>query len=111
MQPVVLHIDVQNQSILDWLKENKFVVYSEIVRYSEKLIKDDLEMVQAILIANLSENIVFILKREDIEFTLEKAMKYFLSIEEYEQCSKIQELYILIDEKVKQNDSTIIKTH
>lgn len=109
MQPVVLHIDLENESILDWLKHNKFVVYSEIVRYAHKLITEDLKMVQAVLIANLSENVVFILKQSDIKFTLENAMRYFLSIEEYEQCSKIQELYILIDEKEKVNESKFAK--
>lgn len=110
MQPVVLHIELDNESILDWLKQNKFVVYSEIVRYAERLIQDRLESVQVMLIANLSENIVFIINRNDIQLTLEKAMKYFLSIEEYEQCSKIQELFILI-EKEKQYDTAVVETN
>jgi hypothetical protein len=66
------------------------------------MLQEKLEAVQVMLIANLSENIVFIINKNDIQFTLEKAMKYFLSIEEYEQCSKIQELYILIEKEKKQ---------
>lgn len=110
MQPVVLHIELDNESILDWLKKNKFVVYSEIVRYAERMLRDNLDAAQVMLIANLSENIVFVLSRKDLDITLEKAMKYFLSIEEYEQCSKIQELFILI-ENDKQYDTTAVEAN
>ena len=55
-----------------------------------------LDNVQAIMISNYYDNLVFILKRENLKLTLEKAMEYFLSIEEYEQCDKIQNcLYLL----------------
>lgn len=104
MNPVILHIELDNQSIIEWIKNNKLVIYSEIVRYSEKLIRQNLKIVQALIIANLSENIVFIIKDTDVKFTLEKAMQYFLSIEEYEQCSKIQELFILIEKSKNKNE-------
>ncbi len=95
-EPIILHIDLGNQSLTNWMKENKYVIHSELVRYCEILIQNDLESVQAIMISNLSDNIVFLVKKENVKLTLEKAMNYFLSIEEYEQCSKIQNcLYLL----------------
>jgi Ni,Fe-hydrogenase III component G len=112
VQPIILHIDIQNDSLIDWLKNNKFIVYSELVRYAEKLIKENLKEIQAIIVASLSENVVFVIKEEDVELTLEKAMKYFLSIEEYEQCSIINNLLILIGEKKKpKHDSRTIEAN
>lgn len=97
MQPIILHIDLGNQSLSRWLKDNRYVIYSELIRYSEKLISEKLEMVQSILVSNLADNIVFIIKKDNVELTLNKAMEYFLSIEEYEQCAKIRNLFILIE--------------
>ena len=97
MQPIILHIDLGNQSLSNWLKDNRYVIYSELVRYSEKLINERLELVQAILVSNLADNIVFIIKQDNVDLTLNKAMEYFLSIEEYEQCAKIRNLFILIE--------------
>ncbi len=98
-----LHIDLGNQSILLWLKKNRYIIHSELVRYSEILLQKDLEFVQAILLSNFNDNVVFIIYKDTIELTLEKAMQYFLSIEEYELCAKIRDLQILI-EKSKTND-------
>lgn len=95
-EPILLHIDLGNQSLSSWLRENKYVIFSELVRYSEKMVKLGLESIQAIMVSNLSDNVVFIIQRKDLQFTLEKAMDYFLSMEEYEKCSEIRDLYILI---------------
>jgi len=105
--PIILHIDLDNQSIPNWLNENQYVIFSELIRFSEKLIKEKLEFVQAIMISNLSDNIVFILKRDNVKFTLDKAMDFFMDIEEYEKCAEIRNLYILI-ENLK-NETTDIK--
>ena len=94
--PIILHIDLGNQSLSSWLKENKYIIHSELIRYSEILIKEKKESVQAIMVSNLSDNIVFLVKKENIEVTLQRAMEYFLSIEEYEQCSKIRDLQKLL---------------
>lgn len=107
MQPIILHIDLGNQSLSNWLKDNRYVIYSELVRYSEKLINERLELVQAILVSNLSDNIVFIIKKDNVELTLNKAMEYFLSVEEYEQCAKIRNLFILIENQ--KNETRDIK--
>jgi hypothetical protein len=96
-EPILLHIDLGNQSLSNWLRENKYVIFSELVRYSEKMIKLGLESIQAIMVSNLSDNVVFIIQRKDLHFTLEKAMDYFLSVEEYEKCAEIRDLYILIE--------------
>jgi len=106
-EPILLHIDLGNQSLASWLRENKYVIFSELVRYSEKMIKLGLESIQAIMVSNLSDNVVFIIQRKDLQFTLEKAMDYFLSMEEYEKCAEIRDLYILI-ENLK-NETTNIK--
>jgi hypothetical protein len=97
----ILHIDVGNQSITEWLYANKYVVFSEIIRYAEKLIHSELEHITAIMVSNLADNIVFILRRDSIKHTLDKAMDYFLEIEEYEQCGKIRDLLILISNRNK----------
>ena len=95
-EPIILHIDLGNQSLTNWLKKNKYIIHSELVRYCEIILKEDLNSIQAIMVSNLSDNIVFLIKREDMKMTLEKAMEYFLSIEEYEQCAKIRNcLYLL----------------
>ena len=59
-EPLILHIDLGNQSVSNWLRENKYIIFSELVRYADKLIKDDLELIQAIMVSNLADNIVFI---------------------------------------------------
>lgn len=91
-EPMILHIDLGNQSVQAWLKDNKYIVFSEILRYSEKLLKDEMDSIQAILVSNLSDNVVFLIKRDELSITLNKAMDYFLSIEEYEKCAKARDL-------------------
>lgn len=106
-EPLILHIDLGNQSISEWINENKYVIYSELIRYAEKLIENNLEYVQSIMVSNLSDNIVFILKKENVDLLFEKAMSYFLSIEEYEQCAKIRDLeYLLKTIKVDESKNT-----
>jgi hypothetical protein len=106
-EPLILHIDLGNQSISEWITENKYVIYSELLRYAEKLIENDLDQVQALMVSNLSDNMVFILKKVDVDILFEKAMSYFLSIEEYEQCAKIRDLeYLLKTKKVDESKNT-----
>jgi hypothetical protein len=106
-EPLILHLDLGNQSISEWIAENKYVIFSELIRYAEKLIKNDLDTIQALMISNLSDNIVFILKKENVDLLFEKAMSYFLSIEEYEQCAKIRDLeYLLKTIKVDESKNT-----
>ena len=98
--PMILHIDLGNQSLTNWLKQNQYVIFSELIRYCEILIKNKLESVQAIIVSNLADNIVFIIKQESVQHTLNKAMAYFIKEEEFEKCAKIRDLQILI-EKLK----------
>lgn len=106
-EPIILHIELGNQSLTNWLSENKYVVYSELIRYCEKLLKNNLKEIQAIMVSNLYDNIVFIIKRDNLKLTLDKAMEYFLSIEEFEKCAEIRNLNILIQNL--QNEATNIK--
>jgi len=94
--PIILHIDLENQSVNDWLEENRYIIFSELVRYAKKLLTEKLDNVQAIMVSNYYDNLVFILKRENLKLTLEKAMEYFMDIEEYEKCAQIRDLDILI---------------
>ena len=94
--PIILHIELGNQSVYNWLKENQYVIFSELVRFSKKLLNEKLDFVQAIMVSNLSDNIVFIIKRDNVKLTLDKAMDYFMDIEEYEKCAEIRDLDILI---------------
>jgi hypothetical protein len=105
--PIILHIELGNQSVYSWLKENQYVVFSELVRFSKKLLSEKLDFVQAIMVSNLSDNIVFILKRENVKLTLDKAMEYFMDIEEYEKCAEIRDLDILIQKS--ENEARNIK--
>jgi hypothetical protein len=91
-EPMILHIDLGNQSLQPWLRDNKYIVFSELIRYAEKLIDEDMETIQAILVSNLSDNVVFLIKRNELSITLDTAMEYFLSIEEYEKCAKVRDL-------------------
>lgn len=108
VQPIILHIDLENESVSHWLKRNQYVIFSELVRYSTKLIKEKLSFVQAIMVSNSSDNIVFIIKRENVKLTLDKAMDFFMDIEEYEKCAEIRDLYILIENQ--KNETKNIKT-
>ena len=94
--PIILHIELGNQSVYNWLKENQYVIFSELVRFSKKLLNEKLDFVQAIMVSNLSDNIVFIIKRDNVKLTLDKAMEYFMDMEEYEKCAEIRDLDILI---------------
>jgi phage anti-repressor protein len=96
-EPIILHIELGNQSVLEWLKENQYIIFSELIRYSDKLLKENLSFIQAIMVSNVSDNIVFIVKKENLKLTLDKAMDFFMDIEEYEKCAEIRDLYILIE--------------
>ena len=89
-EPIILHIDLENESLTSWLGKNRYVIYSELIRYSEKLLVDNLDTIQAIMVSNYYDNIVFLIKRENIKLTLDKAMDYFMSIEEYEKCAHLK---------------------
>jgi hypothetical protein len=104
LEPVILHIELGDYPIASWLKNNKYFVFSELIRFSKKLIEENLEILQAILISNDNDNIVFILRKESLDTTLEKALSYFMQIEEYEKCAEIRDLNILI-QKNKNNES------
>jgi transcription initiation factor IIE alpha subunit len=105
--PIILHIELGNQSVYNWLKENQYVIFSELVRFSKKLLNEKLDFVQAIMVSNLSDNIVFIIKRDNVKLTLDKAMEYFMDMEEYEKCAEIRDLDILIQNL--ENEATNIK--
>jgi len=104
MEPVILHIELGDYPIASWLKNNKYIIFSEILRYARKMIENKLDTVQAILVSNNTDNIVFILKNSDLKQTLDKAMDFFMEVEEYEKCAEIRDLNILI-QKNKDNES------
>jgi len=104
--PIILHIDLENQSVNGWLEENRYIIFSELVRYSKKLLTEDLDNVQAIMVSNHYDNLVFILKKENLKLTLEKAMEYFMDIEEYEKCAEIRDLDILIQNLENETGNT-----
>ena len=79
----------------------------DILHEFEKLLDENLDTVQAIMVSNLSDNIVFIIKRDNVKLTLDKAMEYFMDMEEYEKCAEIRDLDILIQNL--ENEATNIK--
>jgi hypothetical protein len=101
--PILLHINLGNQSLTNWLKENKYIIYSELLRYCEKLLTENLLSVQAIMVSNLYDNIVFLIKRDNVKLTLDKAMDFFIDIEEYEKCAQIRNLYKLLEDDKNAN--------
>ena len=113
-KPMILHIDIGNQSLVNWANNNKYIIHSELIRYCEKLITGEFDLIEAIMISNLADNVVFMVSEKNVGDTLDKAMEYFLEIEEYEQCSKIQNLLILISNRNKSiinNGRAIKKTN
>lgn len=111
-EPIILHIELGNQPVLEWLKENQYIIFSELIRYSDKLLKENLNFIQAIMVSNISDNIVFIVKKENLKLTLDKAMDFFMNIEEYEKCAEIRDLYILIENlKNETKDTKISKSN
>jgi hypothetical protein len=110
MEPIILHIDLGSYPIANWLKNNKYIIFSELLRYAKKLIEDDLQSIQPIMVSNETDNIVFILRKENIDIMLEKAMNFFTETEEYEKCAEIRDLNILI-EKLKGNESKDFKNN
>jgi len=114
IKPMLLHIDIGNQSLVSWASANKYIIHSELIRYCEKLILGQFDMIEAIMISNLADNVVFMVSEKNVSDTLDKAMSYFLEIEEYEQCSKIRDLLILIsnrNQSIKKDGRAIKKTN
>lgn len=111
LKPMILHIDIGNQSLVNWANNNKYIIHSELIRYCEKLILGEFDVIEAIMISNLADNVVFMVSEKNVSDTLNKAMEYFLEIEEYEQCSKIRDLLILISKRTKsiKNDGRTTK--
>ena len=95
-EPIILHIDLGNQSLSNWIKENKYIIFSEILRYIRILLESDEDSIQVLLISNLADNIVLMVKRTEVELSLNLAMEYFMEIEEYEKCAEIRDLMFLI---------------
>ena len=95
-EPIILHIDLGNQSLSTWIRENKYIIFSEILRYVRMLLESDEDSIQVLLISNLSDNIVLIVKRDEVDLTLKLSMEYFMEIEEYEKCAEIRDLMFLI---------------
>lgn len=95
-EPIILHIDLGNQSLSIWIRENKYIIFSEILRYVRMLLESDEDSIQVLLISNLSDNIVLIVKRDEVDLTLKLSMQYFMEIEEYEKCAEIRDLMFLI---------------
>jgi len=62
-KPIAIHIDIGNQSLTTWVKENKYIIHSELIRYAEKMINEDIDILQAVMVSNLVDNVVFILKK------------------------------------------------
>ena len=107
-EPVILHIDLGDYPVTNWLKNNRYVIFSELLRYCRKMLELKLTSLQAIMVSNVNDNIVFIIKDENIELILEKALSYFMEIEEYEKCAEIRDLNILI-QKNKDDESKSIE--
>lgn len=95
-EPIILHIDLGNQSLSSWIKENKYIIFSEILRYIRILLESKEESIQVLLISNLADNIVLMIKRDEVSKSLNLAMEYFMGIEEYEKCAEIRDLMFLI---------------
>lgn len=93
MEPVILHIDLGSYPIANWLKNNKYIIFSELIRFSKKMIEYNLQTLQAIMVSNGNDNIVFILRKENLKHTLTKCMEYFIQIEEYEKCAEVRDLF------------------
>lgn len=113
-KPILLHIDIGNQSLVNWTNNNKYIIHSELIRYCEKIIEGEFKTISSIMISNLADNIVFMVNKQNVDDTLNKALEYFLEIEEYEQCGKIRDLLILISERnksIEKNGRTIKKTN
>ena len=96
MEPVILHIELGTYPIANWLKNNKYIIFSELIRFSKKMVEQSLKSVQAIMVSNDNDNIVFILRDDNIKLMLDKAMNFFTEREEYEKCAEIRDLNILI---------------
>ena len=52
MEPVILHIELGTYPIANWLKNNKYIIFSELIRFSKKMIEQSLKSVQAIMVSN-----------------------------------------------------------
>ncbi|CAB4143729.1 hypothetical protein UFOVP449_261 [uncultured Caudovirales phage] len=103
---MILHIDLGNQSLTNWLRDNRYIIYSELIRFCKKMINEKLDMLQAIMVSNLADNVVFVLKKENLHITMGKAMDYFLEEEEYEKCAEIRDLEILIQKSQNESKNT-----
>ena len=106
--PIILHIDLKDKPLYKWLEKNRYIVFSELIRYGKKMTEHRLDSIQAIMVSNYADNIVFILRRENLKDTMDKAMRFFMSIEEYEKCAEIRDLDILIQNLENETKNTKI---
>lgn len=78
----------------EFLKNQKWLIYSLIIDGVKKSIKDGLDEIVLFRIINPVNNFILIseLKKNDWVVSLNKSLDYFESVEEYEICADIKKL-------------------
>jgi hypothetical protein len=89
----------------DFLKNKKWLIHSLIIESIKKSISENLDSVVVFRIINPVSNFIMTteMKKSDWVVSLEKSLKYYESVEEYEKCEEVINLLKKIDNESNWN--------
>jgi hypothetical protein len=85
----------------DFLKNKKWLIHSLIIESVKKSISENLDSIVVFRIINPISNFVMTseIKKSDWVVSLEKSLKYYESVEEYEKCEEVINLIKKINDE------------
>jgi hypothetical protein len=85
----------------DFLKNKKWLIHSLIIESVKKSISENLDSIVVFKIINPISNFVMTteIKKSDWVVSLEKSLKYYESVEEYEKCEEVINLIKKINDE------------
>jgi hypothetical protein len=89
----------------DFLKNKKWLIHSLIIESVKKSISENLDSIVVFKIINPISNFIMTteMKKSDWVVSLEKSLKYYESVEEYEKCEEVINLLKKIDNESNWN--------
>lgn len=94
-------IEKKYTNFIDFLKNEKYSIYQKILESFEKMIVEGTNDTELIIFANV-ENVAFDstfnINKDNIKLLSETVNSYFISIEDYESCDRIQKLCLKIEQ-------------
>jgi hypothetical protein len=94
-------IEKKYTSFIDFLKNEKYIIYQKILESFEEIIVDETNDAELIIFANVEGvafDSTFNINKDNIKLLSETVNSYFISIEDYESCDRIQKLCLKIEQ-------------